>query len=254
LFPFQVTDSPSKTTLFCEPGDLSSVFRHRSWFLGYFRPAHIGKVAAFAFFALPQKARYVSTSSAHFALPHSTLLPVVLYRLRAPNSSFRFGRRQMSNATQPTQIEAEEFVWPDFNPSIGHRSFIERLRLTRLERGLSIADMADEVELHHKLAYEFENALTPLPFDYLEVWCQAVRVPFEDFLAIYWADEEAYDAAKEAQSKTEQKTPGITNTSSGLTPEPALSHSSRAFGFLIRLRSEATRITKGFLSSFSTHH
>jgi transcriptional regulator with XRE-family HTH domain len=102
----------------------------------------------------------------------------------------------MSHPTSPTSsvsAQTEEFVWPQFNTSTRYRRFIERLRLARIERGLSIADMSDEVGLSFKLAYEFENLITPLPFEWLEIWCETVGVPFADYLAIYRADQREWD-------------------------------------------------------------
>lgn len=162
-----------------------------------------------------------------------------------------------SNPNSPTEAEAE-FVWPEFNPSPAHRNFIERLRLARLERGLSIADMSDEVGLTFRLANEFESLTTPLPFDYLELWCQVVGVPFDDYLAIYRADERAWDERqaekKAAREREVRETPCLTNTEATDTeaPTPAPTSVSRGFGFLNLLRSIAAHIANRMRSRFFT--
>lgn len=182
----------------------------------------------------------------------------------------------MSRTTSPTSTEnqnaGEEFVWPEFAPSPGHRNFIERLRRARIDCGLSIPDMAKRVGLGLRLAREFENAITPLPFCHLEIWCQVVGVPFEDYLALYWAEMEVYFEAEEREAeereaaqerevqerevaqKAEREAPCITNTESGETeaPAPALSCSPRGFGFSNLLRAVAAHIVRIFLSLFST--
>ncbi len=162
----------------------------------------------------------------------------------------------MSRALQTTctqtasaPIEAEEIVWPEFNPSPGYCHFIERLNRARIERGLSIADMAGEVGLTFRLANEFENGVTPLPFCHLELWCEAVGVPFDDYLALYRAEERAWD-----EREAEKKAPCITDTEATETeaPAPALSRSPSSFGFLNSLRSAFAHIRDRFLSLFST--
>ena len=152
----------------------------------------------------------------------------------------------MSRTIQPTsqtEVEAEEFIWPEFNPSHRYREFIERLRLARLERGLSIADMSDEVGLTFRLAHEFENIVAPLPFEWLEVWCETVGVPFADYLTIYRADEREWDARQdELEIETDQQ-----------HHEPlALPNVNRAFRWLSILCSVAAHIVKRFLSRYST--
>ncbi len=154
----------------------------------------------------------------------------------------------MSRTTSPTsepkaQTEAEEFVWPQFNPSTGYRRFIERLRLARLERGLSIAEMSDEVGLTFRLAHEFENIVAPLPFEWLEVWCQTVGVPFNDYIAIYRADQREWD---ERQALLEIE-------AEAFAPEaPAPTSVNRGSGIWQHLRSVAAHIAKRFASRFST--
>ena len=117
----------------------------------------------------------------------------------------------MSRTLQSTPTEnqnaGEEVVWPEFAPSPGYRSFIERLRRARIECGLSIPDMAKRVGLGFQLAHEFENLITPLPFCHLSLWSEAVGVPFEDFVAIYNAEmEELFDAQeREAQEREAQE-------------------------------------------------
>ncbi len=136
------------------------------------------------------------------------------------------------------QIETEEIVWPEFNPSSAYRDFIERLRLARIERGLSIADMSDEVGLTFRLAHEFENLTAPLPFEWLEVWCETVGVPFEDYLTIYRADQREWDQ-RQALLEIEAETHAPTSV-------------NRAFSWLSILRSVAAHIAKRFTSLFST--
>ncbi len=186
----------------------------------------------------------------------------------------------MSRALQPTpkpdaQIEAEEIVWPEFAPSPGYRSFIERLRHARIERGLSIPDMAKRVGLGFQLAHEFENLITPLPFCHLSLWSEAVGVPFEDFVAIYNAEmEELFDAqereaeereaqereaqereAQDARKEVGQNAPCITNTEAPTlapTEAPAPTSVSRSFGLVSFLHSLVAHIRKRFRSRFST--
>ena len=170
----------------------------------------------------------------------------------------------MSRTIQPTpesasaQIEAqEEFVWPEIYPSRGYRGFIKRLRLARINKGLSIADMSDEVGLSFRLAYEFENLVAPLPFCHMRVWCDVVGVPFDDFLAIYWADEEAYAVAKEREAEqkvAEQQSLGITSTKAGAPEVPTSNppHSPRNVGWLSPLRAAFDRILPFFRTRSST--
>lgn len=174
----------------------------------------------------------------------------------------------MSRATQvinTKKTESEpEFVWPEYTPSTAHRHFLGRLKRARIERGLSIADMSDEVGLTFGLANEFEHGVTPLPFEWLEVWCETVGVPFADYLAIYWADEREWaerqvEQREDAQKEAEQQTPCITNTGPNqatVTKAPALlrstSHSPRGFSLLAYLRSLVAHIRSRLRSLFST--
>ncbi len=147
--------------------------------------------------------------------------------------------RTTSPASEPkAQVVAEEFVWPQFNPSSAYRRFIERLRLARLERGLSIADMSDEVGLTFRLAHEFETLTAPLPFEWLEVWCETVGVPFADYLTIYRADQREWDE-RQAQLEIEAETHAPTSVKGGS-------------GIWQHLRSVAAHIAKRFASLFST--
>lgn len=157
----------------------------------------------------------------------------------------------MSRTTSPTVTQSQEqVVWPDSTPSTTHFSFIERLKRARIERGLSIPDMADRVGLGLRLAHEFEDVVTPLPFSHLELWCEAVGVPFADYLSIYWAEEREIRECEEREA--EQKAPCITNTTSDETAAPALSYSPRGCGILNFLRSLVAHIRERFLSRFST--
>jgi transcriptional regulator with XRE-family HTH domain len=165
----------------------------------------------------------------------------------------------VSRTIQPTsQTEAEPLVWPAFSPSPRYRSFIERLRLARLERGLSIADMTDEVGLSFKLAYEFENIVTPLPFDYLEVWCETVGIPFADYLAIYRADQREWDERQDqleiAPDQQQHSAPCITVTAADEieATETAPTSVNRRFGVLNLLRAAFDRIASFFHSRFCT--
>ena len=157
----------------------------------------------------------------------------------------------MSRATPSTsaQVVAEEFVCPEFNPSPAYRGFVERLRLARIERGLSIAEMSDEVGLTFRLAHEFENLAAPLPFEWLELWCQTVGVPFEDFLAIYWADECVWDE-RQAQLEIESAAPCINITEICGIKTPAGPNPD--FGFLGTLHVALARLAKFFHSLIST--
>lgn len=138
-------------------------------------------------------------------------------------------------------------IYPEFNPSPGYRAFIERLRLARLERGLSIADMSDEVGLTFRLAHEFENITAPLPFEWLEIWCQTVGVQFEDFLAIYWADEREWQERQDAKEAAQKREASETETPA-TEPEP----DPRSSGVLNPLSSWVDRIARFFRSLFST--
>lgn len=152
-----------------------------------------------------------------------------------------------------TESAEEEIVWPEFNPSPAHRHFLERLRLARLGRGLSISDMSDEVGLTYRLANEFETLAAPLPFEWLEVWCQTVGVPFDDFLAIYWADEREWEQRQE-RKQSEQQAPCITITEAGEGETETLAPTSvnRGFGWLSSLRAALSRVARFSRLSFST--
>jgi hypothetical protein len=110
--------------------------------------------------------------------------------------------------------------------------------LARIERGLSIADMSDEVGLTFRLAHEFENLTTPLPFEWLELWCQTVGVPFEDYIAIYRADQSEWDE-RQALLEIEVETHAPTSV-------------NRASIWLSSLRSVAAHFAKRFASLYST--
>ena len=93
----------------------------------------------------------------------------------------------MSRAIQFVDTDPE----PGSNYTPAYREFFGRLRRARIEKGLSLFEVAELVGLQLPLAYEVENLIAPLPFEWLEVWCKVVGVPFDDYLEIYWDMEEA---------------------------------------------------------------
>jgi transcriptional regulator with XRE-family HTH domain len=144
---------------------------------------------------------------------------------------------------------AIEFVATDPEPSSkytpAYREFFARLRRARIEKGLSLAEVAELVGLQLSLAYEFENLIAPLPFEWLEVWCKVVGVPFDDYLAVYWAMEEAYAAAKEREA--EQNTQEVP-----AAPAPFSENVSCGSGWLWTLRAAFASTSSRFLSRLRT--
>lgn len=161
---------------------------------------------------------------------------------------------------------AIHFVETDPEPGFGytpaHREFFALLRRARIDKGLSIADMSDEVGLSFKLAYEFETLVTPLPFEWLEVWCKVVGVPFADYLVVYWDGQEVYFQKQEKEREAEETeaareregTPNAhssTNTAAETTA-PANASENRAFGLLAPLCAAFARVAVFFRALFST--
>ncbi len=150
-------------------------------------------------------------------------------------------------------------IYPEIEPESGagytpaYRQFFGRLRRARIERGISLAEMAKLVGLPLQSAHDFENLAMPLPFEWIEAWCKVVGVPFADYLAVYWAMEEADFEAQErdaAQKEAAQNAPCITNTESE-ADAPSNASVSRG-GWLWPLRAALDRIAIFFRSLFST--
>ena len=137
----------------------------------------------------------------------------------------------MSTATYP-EIEPESGA--GYTPQ--YHEFFGRLRRARIDKGLTLTEMAELVRLPLKSAYDFENLLMPLPFEWIEAWCKVVGVPFKDYIAVYWAMEEAYAAAQEPVET------GALSSTDTHTSAPDPSH--------LPLRSAFDRIARFFRALF----
>jgi transcriptional regulator with XRE-family HTH domain len=145
---------------------------------------------------------------------------------------------------------------PGSNYTPAYRQFFARLRRARIDKGLSLFEVAELVGLELPLAYEVENLIAPLPFEWLEVWCKVVGVPFADYLVVYWASEEAYFQKLECEAEEKAarergdtpNAPCITNTEADATLIESL---SRGCTWLTTLRAAFDRIARFFRSRFS---
>ena len=156
----------------------------------------------------------------------------------------------MSRTIQFVETDPE----PGSNYTPEYREFFARLRRARIDKGLSLFEVAELVGLELPLAYEVENLIAPLPFDWLEVWCKVVGVPFADYLVVYWDSQrewdERQDARKEAQEcEAAQNAPSSTNTE---PPAPSFPSVNGGFGGLATLRATFDRVARFFRSLFST--
>jgi transcriptional regulator with XRE-family HTH domain len=151
---------------------------------------------------------------------------------------------------------------PGSNYTPAYREFFERLRRARIEKGLSLFEVAELVGLQLSLAYEVENLIAPLPFEWLEVWCKVVGVPFEDYLAVYWAMEEAgipepersrcIAGRKANQHKNNGRAQGHATTPDPEHSEAEPEHCGAQPGTLSPLRAALDRAARFFRSRFST--
>ena len=134
---------------------------------------------------------------------------------------------------------------PDSKYTPQYRQFFGRLRRARIEKGLSLSEIAELVGLQLSLAYEFENLIAPLPFEWLETWCKVVGVPFEDYLAVYWAMEEA-------DFETQEREAAQNTQKEAAAPSPFSENVNRRFSILNLLRAAVAYIARRVTALFCT--
>ncbi len=88
-----------------------------------------------------------------------------------------------------------------FKPTPSYTLFLDMLTQERLDRGVSIEELATRLELTPAQVQSFERGERQLDFVQTRHWCIALGVPFLDFML-------RLDAAITAQSSDDQEPQG----------------------------------------------